>query len=506
MDLVSILIPSPFVMIQVIIHKFHPFSMCTNLRFITNPYLPAHHGKIAVKCGSCPACQQLAALKRTARIRLHSQIDGLFGLFVTLSYDNASLPYIKTDDIPFDVDFDTPVSVPVYRDCTTHYNSKTGDCVRVPGENIIDEVIIDNVSTYVDVDGNKHNIIRNNRSFKGCKRPVKFSKHAIGICYSPDFTAFIKRLKINLYRTLNISDYGLHSYYRVSEYGPTTLRPHFHTILFFKTELYKSLPALRRAIIKAWSFCHPDILDKEIDIARNPASYISAYVNRGSSFPSFLQARSLRPCSSHSRFFSLGHRFFSVKEIKESIRRRSFQYVDTIIGKDGVPVQCTFPYPQYVCHYYFPIFKGFTRLSLLQIRNYLCKHWEYSDIGYNLGWTFDEFLKFYSSLLRCRERLQCDIYQYADYYCSYVLLSSMALLKYQYSNIPNYEAYDNLHIAQNFYVDESYRPLYFNKSTDLNTRPYFIKNDKEYESRFYSNIKQRKQNDYVRSVQQLDYL
>lgn len=82
----------------------------------------------------------------------------------------------------------------------------------------------------------------------------------------------------------------------------------------------------------------------------------------------------------------------------------------------------------------------------------------------------------------------------------------MALLKYQYSTIPNYEAYDNLHIAQNFYVDDTYRPLYFNEYTDLNTRPYFILNDKEYERRFYSNIKQRKQNDYVRSVYQLDYL
>lgn len=122
MDLVSIQIPSPFVIIQVMLLSIHLFNMCTNLRFITNPYLPAHHGKIAVKCGSCPACQQSAASKRTSRIRLNSQIDGLFGLFVTLSYDNASLPYIKQDDIPFDVDFDTPVSVPVYRDSSAYYN------------------------------------------------------------------------------------------------------------------------------------------------------------------------------------------------------------------------------------------------------------------------------------------------------------------------------------------------------------------------------------------------
>ncbi len=482
--------------------------MCQHKRFIVNPYLPHHRNRIAVDCGTCPACQQAKANKKCARIKLHAKTDDIFALFVTLTYDNISLPYIKVDDIPFDVDFDTPVEIPVYRDRHYRINSRTSVCTAIDETRIIDNVIIDNVSHYVTEDGYKHSFIRNNRDFSGCKRPVKRHDDVIGVCLSSDFTSFIKRLKINLHRILNIDGYGLHSYYRVSEYGPTTLRPHFHALLFFKTELYQSLDAIRRAIIKAWPFCDSDILDKEIELARNPANYVSSYVNRGVDFPVFLQTRSLRPSSSHSRFFSLGNRLFSSASVKASLKRGNFTYNDYVFTEDGVPVLTSLPYPEYVCRYYFPRFKGFDGLSLSTIHSFLVRYWTYSDIGYYFNWTFNEFLSFRNALFRCRERLGVGIYEYADLYCKYILQKPLVSLRFQYTSVPNADAYDNLFDYQgnpNFYVDDSYRSSYFNPHHTLNNRSFILTRDRLLESRYYENIKMRKINDYVRNLSQYTY-
>lgn len=63
-----------------------------------------------------------------------------------------------------------------------------------------------------------------------------------------DVSAFIKRLRKSLYG----SKKGDLRYFAVSEYGPKTLRPHFHVILFGL--LPKTIRVLTRLIEKAWNF------------------------------------------------------------------------------------------------------------------------------------------------------------------------------------------------------------------------------------------------------------
>ena len=65
--------------------------MCTHMRSIWNPY---SRKNVLVKCGKCEACQQEAACRRANRIRNHVH-DGNIQLFITLTYSNDFVPYVK---------------------------------------------------------------------------------------------------------------------------------------------------------------------------------------------------------------------------------------------------------------------------------------------------------------------------------------------------------------------------------------------------------------------------
>ena len=69
--------------------------MCTQQRWITNHYTG---NKIYVKCGHCKACLQEKANKRAQRIKNEYTSDKII-LFVGLTYDRDSCPYIKESDL-----------------------------------------------------------------------------------------------------------------------------------------------------------------------------------------------------------------------------------------------------------------------------------------------------------------------------------------------------------------------------------------------------------------------
>lgn len=81
--------------------------MCVNCRNIKNKYT----GKqLFVSCGKCEACQEAKALARTCRIR--NTYDGRnIALFVTLTYRNEFIPYIRRSEL-----VDQPKFISVYRD------------------------------------------------------------------------------------------------------------------------------------------------------------------------------------------------------------------------------------------------------------------------------------------------------------------------------------------------------------------------------------------------------
>lgn len=77
---------------------------------------------------------------------------------------------------------------------------------------------------------------------------IQSNEGAIRVALLSDVSSFIKRLRKSLYG----SKKGDLRYFAVSEYGPKTLRPHFHVLLFGLPP--KTIRILTRIIEKAWLF------------------------------------------------------------------------------------------------------------------------------------------------------------------------------------------------------------------------------------------------------------
>lgn len=131
--------------------------MCTNQRFIYNPY---SRNKVLVKCGKCAACLQEKACGRANRMR-NNVLAGQIGLFVTLTFDNNSVPYIKRSEV-----FKYHNQLPIYR------NKKVIDFLP-----LYEPLASDCLSGALD---------------------LKKLPDCIGVCYYKDIQKFIKRLRTNL--------------------------------------------------------------------------------------------------------------------------------------------------------------------------------------------------------------------------------------------------------------------------------------------------------------------
>ena len=69
--------------------------MCTHQRFVVNKYTKT---SFLAKCGKCKACLQEKAYKRSYRIKCEQSPDKI-ALFVTLTYDRCSCPFVYQFDL-----------------------------------------------------------------------------------------------------------------------------------------------------------------------------------------------------------------------------------------------------------------------------------------------------------------------------------------------------------------------------------------------------------------------
>lgn len=122
-----------------------------------------------------------------------------------------------------------------------------------------------------------------------------------------DFFCFMKRLRILIDRKFPNLHYGKQIlYYAVSEYGPRSLRPHWHLLLF--TDSSQVSEALQLLVRQAWSYGSYDI-----SLSRGfAASYVASYVNSFACLPNFYtDFPEFRPRSFHSKGYS-SHKEFSL--------------------------------------------------------------------------------------------------------------------------------------------------------------------------------------------------
>ena len=305
--------------------------------------------RFLAKCGQCKSCMQEKAMKKAGRIKNEYDPNKIV-LFVTLTYDRCSCPFIKQSDLDNRV-----FPLPIYREFTTrrtrtvlngqdYYFSK-----RHYGEVKIDQLELPDYEKYDDFPHIKH---------------LKFRSRNIGICYFPDVQNFKKRLAINLKRIYHYEK--PYKVYACMEYGGTTSRPHAHLCIHIPEA---DEPTFRAAILEAWPYAHRARTARGIEVARDVASYVASYVSKCSHLHPFL-SDNFKAKSSFSKDYGLRPKLFSLDSILLKIEGGDMSYLRAI-GPKGREVYTHFSIPKYVINRYFPIFKGYSKLSDTEVYDFV---------------------------------------------------------------------------------------------------------------------------------------
>lgn len=406
------------------------FDMCTHCKTIINKYT---HESIYVSCGRCPDCQIKKSNIRYSRIMNHLRDKDYFTLFVTLTYSPEFVPFVCLDESSDNGVFN------VYRLKDVRYSTRKGIRHRNVKEGSL-------IST-VDLGSSKHF----DETFSGVKQlqdhPIS---NCFGVCLSSEFSNFIKRFCVNSRRYYGIKiNNSNFSYFRISEYGPTTGRPHFHALLFFPPSFRLLYSQLKRALLSSWSFGDYGRLKKSIQVANHPEKYLSLYTVRPTDYPEVLSCNQIRAKHSFSRGFGLNQPDFLSDSILEKVRRRDFEYSFRTV-RQGLPSTVACRIPRYVFDRFFPSFKGLYLLDNDSLIQYLA----YGLIGrfkQYLSYTDDEVMVYSRRLQRAKARLGCDGLEYFFLYQSYK--TGIASYSYIHSriNCPIDEYYDNVQEVFNSY-------------------------------------------------------
>lgn len=294
-------------------------TRCQNPRTVVNKYT---HESVVVSCGSCPSCILRRSGIQTNLLTTYSA-QFRYVYFVTLTYAPCFLPTLE---------------VSVVETCT----DDIADVSCVPDINDLDA---GDPNTYLfgfrSVPRSASVRLKNSTVERTFKDPeVRFSypmkpkdllsilgkvKHNVPnripyIC-NRDLDLFLKRLR-SYYPDEKLR------YYAVSEYGPTSFRPHWHLLLFSNSERFSQ--TVCENVSKAWSYGRCDA-----SLSRGfAAPYVASYVNSFVALPDFYtqMPKVVRPKSFHSIGFTESNLFPRKVRVTE---------VDEVADKclDGVRVE-----------------------------------------------------------------------------------------------------------------------------------------------------------------------
>lgn len=257
-------------------------TSCLNPIRIVNPYT---HKVQYVPCGTCAYCRSSKQSLWVQRIRQES-LCWKYCIFFTLTYDEKSVPrlYLNDDDTLVDPDSGF----------------------------VVDPTLIDGFDS------------RSRLFLHKCSNITYVRKR--------DIQLFVKKLRYyihNLHRHSN--EIETLRYYIIGEYGSTTLRAHYHGLLWFNSSV--TAEKIATLLSKSWSY---GLLDWSV--ARDAASYVAQYLNCSYSLPKVYLHPDLRPFALFSKCPPIGSLVVADEEIKEIFHagaiqrsiyeRKSNRYVD----------------------------------------------------------------------------------------------------------------------------------------------------------------------------------
>lgn len=284
-------------------------TRCQHPHTVVNKYT---NESVVVSCGRCPSCILRRSGIQTNLLTTYSA-QFRYVYFVTLTYAPCFLPTLE---------------VSIIETCTD-------DIADVPCVPDINDLDPGDPNTYLfgfrSVPRSASVRLKNSTVERTFKDPeVRFTygmkpkellsilekiKHNVPnripyVC-NRDLDLFLKRLR-SYYPDEKLR------YYAVSEYGPTTLRPHWHLLLFSNSERFSE--TVLENVSKAWSYGRCDA-----SLSRGfAAPYVASYVNSFVALPVFYtqMPKVVRPKSFHSIGFTESNLFprkVRITEIDEAI-------------------------------------------------------------------------------------------------------------------------------------------------------------------------------------------
>lgn len=271
-------------------------TRCQHPRTVVNKHT---HESVVVPCGRCPSCILRRSAIQTNLLTTYSA-QFRYVYFVTLTYAPCFLPTLE---------------VSVIETCTD-------DIADVPCFPDINDLDADDPNTYLfgfrSVPRSASVKLKNSTVERTFKDPeIRFSypmkpkallsilgkinhniPNRIPYVCNRDLDLFLKRLR-SYYPDEKLR------YYAVSEYGPTSFRPHWHLLLFSNSERFSQ--TVCENVSKAWSYGRCDA-----SLSRGfAASYVASYVNSFVALPDFYtqMPKVVRPKSFHSIGFTESNLF-----------------------------------------------------------------------------------------------------------------------------------------------------------------------------------------------------
>lgn len=271
-------------------------TRCQNPRTVVNKYT---HEPVVVSCGSCPSCILRRSGIQTNLLTSYSA-QFRYVYFVTLTYAPCFLPTLEvsvvetcTDDIA-DVSVVPDINDLDARDPNTYlfgFRSFPRSASVKLKNSTVERIFKDPDVMFSYPMTPKELLSILNKVKHNVPNRIPY------VC-NRDLDLFLKRLR-SYYPDEKLR------YYAVSEYGPTSYRPHWHLLLFSDSERFSQ--TVLENVSKAWSYGRCDA-----SLSRGfAASYVASYVNSFVSLPDFYtqMPKVVRPKSFHSIGFTESNLF-----------------------------------------------------------------------------------------------------------------------------------------------------------------------------------------------------
>lgn len=369
--------------------------MCKDRRLI----ITRSGKRMFVDCGKCESCSQKKASRNARLIRNNNVTHPDFvHLFVTLTYSNSFIPYIRKSEFCLNVELNKFV-VPLYRD-------KEVRKVRV---------LDDNNNMVYRFKARKGGFIRN-LEFSGdldfslveslSSIARMYDKDKVAVLNYKDLQDFIKRLNSNLLRKYDTVP--CYDWFACGEYGPKTKRPHFHLLLRIPKNLEK---VYRSAIVESWRFSDIARLQKYIEVAVDGSSYVASYVNSHSYLSEIYRSKEVAPKSTHSKFYGFNRSDFSLDKVLECADKHDFSFSYNILVKD-TSISFGSTIPRYVIAHWFPKIQGFSKLSTSELIQVYSNPKRLAKYARRLGYH-DTTIKD-SDIYKRYESCDCDVFGLSD--------------------------------------------------------------------------------------------